>query len=197
MKAKFLNEPKLAKVDDNFVITLEPLIFQYAGGYISDVTIKAFLDSWRTGYACEQPNFLSKEYLEALVEKYFPHQTVWVVPAGRVTDGPSVPWFLHWLINPNKFYYSGILHDWLRGFFITGNATTDGILRDAAHAEGMGGLKSYLIYLGVRIGTHIGYKCKVPDKNDVCRTYALARGLLKSDLVFDEANFEVRYNIQP
>ena len=59
----------------------------------------------------------------------------WTVPAGKITDGPSVPSWLDWLTPRSKFMLSGYLHDDLRNKWSTGNAATDGMLRDAVIAE--------------------------------------------------------------
>ncbi len=90
------------------------------------------------------------------------------VPAGKLTDGPSVPGCLNWLFPRRKFMLSGYLHDDLRNKWTTGNAATDGMLRDAVMAEskqvigGLNGLQAYFIYLGVRLGTLIGFKSAPP-----------------------------------
>lgn len=199
MTAKFLNAPRTASIDPGgkwkkYVITLEPLIVQYAGDPIPREVVKAFLDSWVAGYNYLDPNFDSKKFLETLVEYFFPPQTVWVIPAGRVTDGPSVPKVAFW-IKPGDFHFSGIWHDWARGWFNLGNASTDGILRDLARHEGVTRFAAYQIYLGVRMGSTFGYKCKVPPAELVENVYAKRRGLLRGQVKFDPERFEVSYQI--
>lgn len=199
MTAAFLNAPPTKSIANSgkwkkYAITGEPLIVQYAGDPIPKDTVNAFLGSWRLEYNYLDPNFDSKEYLEKLAEYYFPIQQVWVVPAGRVTDGPSVPRSVFW-IKPREFYYSGIWHDWARGWFNLGNASTDGILRDLAKQEGVSGFSAYQIYLGVRLGSTFGYKCKTPPPDMVTATYARHRGLERNQVKFDPDKFEVRYQI--
>ena len=98
--------------------------------------------------------------------------TIWTVPAGKLTDGPSVPMYLRWLINPAKFPLSGYLHDDLRVRWTTGNAATDGMLRDAVMAEGhMKSWQAYLVYLGVRVGTHTGFKLSLIHISEPTRPY--------------------------
>lgn len=192
MSVGFLNTPRMVDVPgEDCKITLDPLVFQYAGDDAIQGNVDPFINSWRDGYHKDMES--PKLYLEGLAEYFFPLQTVLVIPAGRVTDGPSVPRYLHWMINPKDFYLSGVFHDWARGYFITGNATTDGFLRDAAASEGMGAIKSYLIYLGVRIGTHTGYKCSIPDSKAVRKAYAGAKKVPVQDIWFDADNFEVKY----
>lgn len=197
--AKFLNAPRTACIATSgkwkkYVITMEPLVVQYAGDPIPKEEVSKFIASWRAGYNYEDPNFNSKEYLENLAEYYFPLQSVWVIPAGRVTDGPSVPRSVFW-IKPEDFHYSGIWHDWARGYFTLGNASTDGILRDLARHEGVSRFAAYQVYLGVRIGTHTRYKCPTPPPGMVEATYARKRGLERHQVKFDPQNFEVHYSL--
>lgn len=199
MSAKFLNAPRRASIADagkwkKYLITLEPLVVQYAGSPIPDEDVSKFLTSWREGYNYKDPDFNSRQFFEELSEYYFPLQTVWVIPAGRVTDGPSVPRAAFW-IKPQKFHYSGIWHDWARGWFNLGNASTDGILRDLARHEGVSGFAAYQIYLGVRIGTKFNYKCPIPPAKMVEATYARKRGLERHEVKFDSDRFEVRYEL--
>lgn len=199
MTAAFLNAPPTKSIATSgkwkkYAITLEPLVVQYAGNPIPKSVVSAFLHSWREGYNYKDPNFDARKYLENLAEYYFPIQTVWVVPAGRVTDGPSVPRSVFW-IKPRDFYYSGIWHDWARGWFNLGNASTDGILRDLAKQEGVGGFRSYQIYLGVRIGTWTRYKCASPPQDLVAKAYAQVRDIEQGQVVFDAENFEANYQM--
>ena len=199
MSAKFLNAPRTAAIAEGgkwkkYIITLEPLLVQYAGEPIPKEDVSAFLASWRAGYHYEDPNFNSQEFLESLVEYYFPLQTVWVIPAGRVTDGPSVPKAAFW-IRAADFHFSGIWHDWARGWFSLGDASTDGILRDLARHEGVNRFSAYQIYLGVRLGSNFGYKCKTPPAKMVEAAYARKRGVERHQVKFDPERFEVRYKV--
>jgi len=123
----------------------------------------------------------------------------WTVPAGKITDGPSVPSWLDWLTPRSKFMLSGYLHDDIRNKWSTGNAATDGMLRDAVMAEaaqsldGMKAWQAYLIYLGVRIGTHTGFKSSPPDAivQEARKRYAKYRGISVQRVEFDKANCEL------
>ena len=123
----------------------------------------------------------------------------WTVPAGKLTDGPSVPSWLDWLTPRSKFMLSGYLHDDIRNKWSTGNAATDGMLRDAVMAEaaqsldGMKAWQAYLIYLGVRIGTHTGFKSSPPDAvvQEARKRYAKYRGVSAARIEFDKYNCEL------
>lgn len=132
--------------------------------------------------------------LEPLHYEYQKGQ-VWTVPAGKLSDGPSVPKWLRWLIRPKKFMLSGFLHDDIRTKWSTGNASTDGVLRNAAVAEGKGikGFQAYMIYLGVRIGTHIRFRSKVPDRvvNEAKREWAKANGSWTAKVEFDPVHSQL------
>jgi len=129
----------------------------------------------------------------------------WTVPAGKITDGPSVPAWLDWLTPRSKFMLSGYLHDDIRNKWSTGNAATDGMLRDAVMAEAaqsLDGLKpwqAYLIYLGVRIGTHTGFKSSPPDAivQEAKKRYAKYRGISVQRVEFDKANCELKIKELP
>lgn len=128
----------------------------------------------------------------------FGHPVPHTVPAGKLTDGPSVPGWLNWLTPREKFMLSGFLHDDLRNKWTTGNAATDGMLRDAATSEGRNtGLKPwqcYLIYLGVRIGTHTGFKSAPPKDvvEEAIEEWAKRQKVDVRDVCFDSENCEVK-----
>ena len=123
----------------------------------------------------------------------------WTVPAGKITDGPSVPSWLDWLTPRSKFMLSGYLHDDLRNKWSTGNAATDGMLRDAVMAEaaqsldGMKAWQAYLVYLGVRVGTHTGFKSVVPTDvlDQAISEYARRKKVPASRIEFDEKHSEL------
>ena len=190
-KARFLNSPHMEPIPGNapFAISSEPLLFQFAGKPVPQSTVDDFLIEWKT----TPPFYTLNGWLHELLGNIFEPNTVLVAPAGRVTDGPSVPRAARWLVKPSDFYFSGVMHDYIRGHFTTGNATTDGLLRDMATAEGVNGFKAYLIYAGVRIGTHIGYRCKTPDPVATCKTFAKMRGVDPAAVWFDINDFEMRF----
>lgn len=193
--ARFLNSPHMEPIHGNapFAISAQPLLFQYAGDPILQNQVDDFLIEWET----TPPFYTPNGWLYELLGDIFKPNTVLVAPAGRVTDGPSVPRALQWYIDPAKFYRSGVMHDWMRGHFTTGNATTDGFLRDMATAEGVTAFKSYLIYAGVRVGTHAGYKCKLPDPIATCKTFATMRDVDPQQVWFDVNHFEMRFRREP
>jgi hypothetical protein len=124
----------------------------------------------------------------------------WVVPAGKVSDGPSVPVWLRWLIPASAFLRAGYLHDDIRTKWTTGNASTDGFLRDAAIADGKDRAEkirpwqAYLIYLGVRIGTHTGFKSEAPDAiiQEAKKEFATRNGVGIDKLYFDKTHSEIK-----
>lgn len=132
------------------------------------------------------------------LEFHFGHPVPHVVPAGKLTDGPSVPPWLDWLTPRRKFMLSGFLHDDLRNKWTTGNAATDGMLRDAASAEGKTtGLRpwqAYLIYLGVRIGTHTGFASVPPARvvEAAIDEWAERNYCEREYVYFDERNCELK-----
>jgi hypothetical protein len=133
--------------------------------------------------------------LEPLVYDYGATQP-WVVPAGKVSDGPSVPGWLRWLIPAKAFLRAGYLHDDIRTKWSTGNASTDAFLRDAAIADGkIKPWQAYLIYLGVRIGTHTGYKSDIPKAiiDEAKQEFAKREGAKVGNLYFDQVHYEIKY----
>lgn len=221
--ATFLNNPKrLPVLDTKFAITLEPLLFQYAGSPVPELLVNDYIQNWSKPGA-------KRDFLKQLPDDV----GIWFTPPGKVTDGPSMPsrtvfaivgfalglilcliapdfWYallpsvpsaaviLRILMCPDAFYLSGIFHDDLRVKLSTGNATTDGFLRDACTAETDWRFRSYLVYLGVRIGTLLRYKTTVPEKvqKEALKKYASLRGILKQNLWFDEEHSEIRYVIK-
>jgi len=97
--------------------------------------------------------------------------------------------YLRYRIRPEKFKIVGYLHDWLRNYLTTGNATTDAMLRDAAYwnrPDKISPFDAWLIYLGVRIGTHIGFKSEPPPEviTDGIKVYARHLGIYESQLEY-------------
>lgn len=222
--ANFLNDPdRFYLLDSNMAVTTEPLLFQFAGSEVPKELVDDYLRNW------QKPDAY-KSFLSHLPEDV----QIWLVPAGKVTDGPSMPGYavmagggaiagalasigldfvqqeiliaglsglgatLRGYMKPVDFYLSGILHDDLRVKLSTGNATTDGFLRDACTAEAAWKVRSYLVYLGVRLGTLMGYKTKVKEaiQKEALRRYAKLRNVDTSKLWFDEDHSEIRYTIK-
>ncbi len=221
--AQFLNDPdRIGILDSKFSITIEPLLFQYAGTPVPKELVWDYLSRW-------QEKDAYKDFLKELPEDV----QIWWVPPGKMTDGPSMPNYvacsllmaviaagismmglfpalhgsaigallgvlIRGYMKPEDFFLAGILHDDLRVKLSTGNATTDGFLRDAVTAEAAWVLRSYIVYLGVRVGTIFGYKTKIRDtlKKEALKRYARIRGVNESDLWFDNEHSEIRYIIK-
>lgn len=106
-----------------------------------------------------------------------------------VISGGVLGIYTRWMIRPEKFKIVGYLHDWLRNFLTTGNATTDAMLRDAAYwnrPDKISPFGAWLIYLGVRIGTHTGFKSEPPESviEDGIRVFAEHLGVNPDQLEF-------------
>ena len=95
-KARFLNSPHMEPIPDNapFAISSEPLLFQFAGKPVPQSTVDDFLIEWKT----TPPFYTLNGWLHELLGNIFEPNTVLVAPAGRVTDGPSVPRAARWLV---------------------------------------------------------------------------------------------------
>ena len=47
-----------------------------------------------------------------LLKDYTSHNGAVVVPAGFITDGATIPWFLRWMFSPTgKYFGAAIVHD--------------------------------------------------------------------------------------
>lgn len=185
--AQFLNNPATKQLESTrWRLLTEPLIFQFAGLPIAQHLVDDFL-------ACEEWELGRKSFLSQLVPDQqviivmpglmtdgpsvpgyviFFLIGVFASGMGYIHDGGAL-FDLFWTflsmgirtqIAPYKFLLSGFLHDRIRNLWTTGNAATDGMLRDAAFAEGMSAISCYLIYFGVRLGTFINFKSVPPQK---------------------------------
>lgn len=80
-----------------------------------------------------------------------------LVPRGFVTDFATVPQFLLWLIPSTGTYtLAAVLHDWMikravPGGFVSAR-DTDGIFRRVLREEGVGFVKRWFMWTGVRWG---------------------------------------------
>jgi|DEB0MinimDraft_3_1074331.scaffolds.fasta_scaffold00980_8 hypothetical protein len=96
---------------------------------------------------------------------------------------------IRYRIRPSVFKIVGYLHDYLRVLLTTGNATTDAMLRDAAYwnrPDKLTPFDAWLIYLGVRIGTHTGFKSEPPQSviDDAIKVFAKHLGVEPSEVEF-------------
>ena len=97
-----------------------------------------------------------------------------VVPRDFITDYASSPWLLQNTFNrKGKMGLAGVVHDWLY-FTETGTRkNADKLFMRICKEQGMGRVRAYMAYLGVRIGAgrHFGGKADVTMKiNDVWHT---------------------------
>ncbi len=83
-------------------------------------------------------------------------------PVYQLSDGPSIPWFVEWLVSRKDTMHMGFLHDALRSGLKTSNFATDGLMLDAAMACGLPFWRAWLAFIGVRLGTLIGFKSEAP-----------------------------------
>lgn len=97
-----------------------------------------------------------------------------IVPAGFVTDGPSIPRIL-WAVLPvwGSWSRAGVVHDYLCCLIAMGTphreaptrTAADAIFREAMKACGVGILCRVLLYVGVRIGTLLNVKTTMVGYN--------------------------------
>lgn len=100
------------------------------------------------------------------------------VPAGFVTDGPSIP-RLFWAIMPvwGSWARAGVIHDYLccriamgrpHGAVLT-RRDADRAFNRAMRACGVGTISRTLLYIGVRIGTILNVKTTMIGYNEKLR----------------------------
>lgn len=77
------------------------------------------------------------------------------IPAGYDSDGMSVPRMFWRVLSPKinaKTLISSIVHDWMYSEKICSRKETDEFYYENLVKNGFGKVKSYLVYIGVRIG---------------------------------------------
>lgn len=75
------------------------------------------------------------------------------VPAGFVTDFASVPRIpVAYLLAGDEAHEEAVVHDWLYTTHLCDRATADGVFREAMGATGQAAWRSWLMWLGVRVG---------------------------------------------
>lgn len=117
--------------------------------------------------------YAAREYWKVLEsfkfysDTIFPEGRVWIeVPVGFISDGASVPRFLwSWLPPFSKYGQAAVLHDYLveggevmfaedpkayEARFKVTRAQADRIFLEAMEVLGVGRLKRYIMYFGVR-----------------------------------------------
>lgn len=84
-------------------------------------------------------------------------------PRFMISDGPSIPLLAEWIVPRKEVMPMGFLHDALRLQLCTSNFATDGLMVDAALACGLPYWRALAAFLGVRIGTAVGFESKPPE----------------------------------
>ena len=199
--ARFLNVPmRIDLGQDGNRLLLEPLLFQYAGNPVPPNIVGEYLEGYkRLVYDCNV-NWKASTYrkgykdLQNKLVAQLEDEHIWIVPPGKITDGPSIPKWARPVIDPATMNLSGYLHDDLRVKFTTGNMATDGFLFDAVRSEGGSYLKALVVFSAVRVGTHTGFKSTIPTSDIISgtREYARYLGCGSSELTFDTKFSEIR-----
>jgi len=74
-----------------------------------------------------------------------------IIEEGFISDGASIPEFLYPLFDKENYLFPAIVHDWL---YFTGNNSrrkSDRIFYELLRKQGVGYIRSNLMYLAVRI----------------------------------------------
>lgn len=80
------------------------------------------------------------------------------VPAGMVSDGPSVPRapLLYWLFG-HRGKRAAVIHDWLYRCAVLPRTECDSIFKEALNDSGKFWSTSFGMFLGVRVGGFLSY----------------------------------------
>lgn len=198
----FIGDLKTAQLDDSkWEVLLEP--FQWEYGADTPTSVPAGVVSDGGPSVPPYPVFLVGGLVAGCVFGglfwlcFFPWLMLiwsfWLPPipvlAICAALGTLLGGLIRYRIRPAIFKIVGYLHDYLRVLLTTGNATTDAMLRDAAYWNRPDKLKpfdAWLIYLGVRIGTHTGFKSEPPQSviDDAIKTFAKHLGVEPSEVEF-------------
>jgi hypothetical protein len=85
-------------------------------------------------------------------------QKVFIVPAGFVTDFASVPRLpLAFLLTGDSAHEAAVVHDFLYSRGLVTREMADAVFREAAKVSGEPGWKSWLLFLGVRLGGWVAW----------------------------------------
>ena len=161
----FIGDLKTAQLaDSKWEVLLES--FQWEFGADTPITVPAGVVSDGGPSVPPYPIFVAIGTLVGVVfwwlSRMSPDWAIWFIFAFQGIAG-----VIRHRIRPNVFKIVGYLHDWLRCILTTGNATTDAMLRDAAYwnrPDKLTPFDAWLIYVGVRIGTYIGFKSNPPQE---------------------------------
>lgn len=136
--------------------------------------------AWLSDFDIRQIDDTYFQLLQDLVyysEKYGLKITV---PAGMVSDGPSVPRapLLYWLFG-HKGKRAAVIHDWLYRCALLPRDVCDSIFREALMDSGKLWVTSAGMYLGVRVG---GWPSYSPEKKGCLDTRRMCdRDCLRCD----------------
>jgi hypothetical protein len=85
-------------------------------------------------------------------------KTVFVVPEGFVTDFASVPRIpLAFLLTGESAHEAAVIHDWLYRKQEVSRSVADAVFREAAGVSGEPGWRSFLMWIGVRLGGWVAW----------------------------------------
>ena len=89
-----------------------------------------------------------------------------IVPVGFIFDGASVPKFLTNILPRSGARYDRAvcLHDWLYASHLADRKTADDLFLEAMRSDGVGKIKSWVMYRAVRVFGHKAYQ-KISDKD--------------------------------
>jgi hypothetical protein len=81
-----------------------------------------------------------------------PDGTEYVIPAGSITDGPSIPlWLQPFLPDRGETFEAGALHDYLCSDPEIPLSWADAEFRQALRACGVSAIYAYVCYVGLRL----------------------------------------------
>lgn len=121
-----------------------------------------------------------------------------LIPKYILSDGPSIPPCCMWAVQREDIYFSGIAHDFCRDVFFLSNRGIDGIFYDMCRAEGAPIHKSLLAYLGVRLGSYLGFKSS-PTQEIIQKAKQIIQfeeNIYNQDKIFYQEKFS-RFKILP
>jgi len=79
--------------------------------------------------------------------------TVFIVPAGFITDFASVPRIpIAFLLTADTAHQAAVVHDWLYTTHEVARDVADAVLREASIASGVPAWRAWLMWAGVRVG---------------------------------------------
>jgi hypothetical protein len=96
--------------------------------------------------------------LQPLVYESDVAQQVFAVPEGFVTDFASVPRLpLAFLLTGESAHEAAVIHDYIYSRNLLPRAAADAVFREAMGATGEPSWRSWLMYLGVRLGGWVAW----------------------------------------